>query len=293
MNNLREDFRNWLVGQSISNKLINGKSSTVYEYIRQLDILSKKLYASDDWDLLIENAVTLLFFYLLCGKAKYRNNHYTFDELQRYLTQNNITEIPPHLLTEFKKYKISEETLSQILNNKSFNEKAGVSFLKFYQFLNEGKKVLYPPFQNIKNAVSQILKILTRLKLKPISANSPARIEPQASNASQVVTVDELTIFLDCSRSTVERLLRKGLFELNVDSVNAYLTEHYHPSVLTRIYQPDFLHEKWYTVAEAADFLKCSQTTVKRLLKKNLISYTNYSARKIKILGYDLQFHKK
>ena len=293
MNNLREDFRNWLVGQGISDKLISGKSSTVYEYFRLLDILSKKLYASDDWDLLIENAVTLLFFYLLCGKAKYRNNHYTFDELQRYLTQNNITEIPPHLLTEFKKYKISEETLSQILNNKSFNEKAGVSFLKFYQFLNEEKKVLCPPFQNIKNAVFQILKILARLKLKPISANSPARIEPQDSNASQVVTVDELTNFLDCSRSTIERLLKKGFFELNVDSVNAYLTEHYHPSVLTRIYQPDFLHEKWYTVAEAADILDCSQTTVKRLIKKNLISYTDYSARKIKILGHDLKFHEK
>ena len=63
MDNLREDFRNWLVGQGISDKLINGKSSTVYEYIRQLDVLSKKLYASDDWNLLIENAVTLLFFY--------------------------------------------------------------------------------------------------------------------------------------------------------------------------------------------------------------------------------------
>lgn len=74
MDNLREDFKNWLVRQGISDKLINGKSSTVYEYIRQLDILSKKLYNSDDWNLLIKNATTLVFFYLLCGKAKYRNN---------------------------------------------------------------------------------------------------------------------------------------------------------------------------------------------------------------------------
>ena len=50
MDNLREDFKNWLVRQGISDKLINGKSSTVYEYIRQLDILSKKLYNSDDWN---------------------------------------------------------------------------------------------------------------------------------------------------------------------------------------------------------------------------------------------------
>lgn len=33
MDNLREDFKNWLVRQGISDKLINGKSSTVYEYI--------------------------------------------------------------------------------------------------------------------------------------------------------------------------------------------------------------------------------------------------------------------
>ena len=63
MDNLREDFKNWLVRQGISDKLINGKSSTVYEYIRQLDILSKKLYNSDDWNLLIKNATTLVFFY--------------------------------------------------------------------------------------------------------------------------------------------------------------------------------------------------------------------------------------
>ena len=60
MDNLREDFKNWLVRQGISDKLINGKSSTVYEYIRQLDILSKKLYNSDDWNLLIKNATTLV-----------------------------------------------------------------------------------------------------------------------------------------------------------------------------------------------------------------------------------------
>lgn len=63
MDNLREDFKNWLVRQGISDKLINGKSSTVYEYIRQLDILSKKLYNSDDWNLLIKNATTLLFLF--------------------------------------------------------------------------------------------------------------------------------------------------------------------------------------------------------------------------------------
>ena len=41
MDNLREDFKNWLVRQGISDKLINGKSSTVYEYIRQLDIYQR------------------------------------------------------------------------------------------------------------------------------------------------------------------------------------------------------------------------------------------------------------
>lgn len=93
MDNLREDFKNWLVRQGISDKLINGKSSTVYEYIRQLDILSKKLYNSDDWNLLIKNATTLVFFYLLCGKAKYRNNNYTFDKLQQYIKLNKLPEI--------------------------------------------------------------------------------------------------------------------------------------------------------------------------------------------------------
>lgn len=80
-------------------------------------------------------------------------------------------------------------------------------------------------------------------------------------------TIDELTNFLECSRSTIERLLRKGFFTLDVDSVNAYLKEHYHPSGITLVANPDFLHEKWYTIAEAAEFLNCSQTTIKRLIK--------------------------
>lgn len=293
MDNLREDFKNWLVRQGISDKLINGKSSTVYEYIRQLDVLSKKLYNSDNWNLLIQNAITLVFFYLLCGKAKYQNNNYTFDELQQSLNQKNSTEIPSHILAEFAKYKSNETFLQQILNNKTFNEKAGVSFLKFYQFMNEEKKIFNIPLQDIKHATSQILKILIKLKLKPISASSPARIEIPSDSISQTVTIDEVTNFLECSRSTVERLLKKRFFELNVDSVNAYLKEHYHPSILTALYKPDFLHEKWYTIAEAAEFLNCSQTTIKRLIKNKQLSYTNYSARKIKILGHDLKFHKK
>lgn len=293
MDNLREDFRSWLVGQGISDKLINNKSSTVYEYIRQLDVLSKKLYNSDDWDLLIKNATVLLFFYLLCGKAKYRNNNYTFDELLQYLKKSDLTEIPSYVLAEFAKYKFNEASLLQILDNKTFNEKAGVSFLKFYQFMYEEKKIFDIPLQDIKDASFQILRIFTRLKLKPISGCSPARIEMSSQNVSQTVTVEELTNFLDCSRSTVERLLKKGLFELNVDSINSYLMAHYHPSTLTRILQPDFLNEKWYTIAEVADFLNCSQTTVKRLIKRGDLSFTDYSARKTKILGYDLQFHKK
>ncbi len=177
MDNLREDFENWLVRQGISDKLINGKSSTVYEYIRQLDILSKKLYNSDDWNLLIKNATTLVFFYLLCGKAKYRNNNYTFDKLQQYIKLNKLPEIHSCILAEFAKYKSNETFLLQTLNNKTFNEKAGVSFLKFYQFMSEEKKIFNIPLQDIKDFVSQLLKILIKLKLKPVSASSPARIE--------------------------------------------------------------------------------------------------------------------
>lgn len=293
MDNLRENFKNWLIQQGISDKLINGKSSTVYEYVRQLDVLSKKLYSSDDWNLLVNNAITLAFFYLLCGKEKYRNNNYPFDKLQKYVKQNNKDILPLPIWSEFAKYKLQEKSLLQILNNKNFNEKARVSFIKFYQFIYEEKKLLNISIQDIKCATTQIIKILTIIKLNPISASFPANIDTSSQNMSQTVTIEELTNFLECSRSTIERLLKKGLFELTTDSVNAYLKEHYHPSVLVALYKPNFLHEKWYSIAEAAEFLGCSQTTVKRLIKKNLVSYTNYSSRKIKILGHDLNFFKK
>lgn len=159
--------------------------------------------------------------------------------------------------------------------------------------MSEEKKIFNIPLQDIKDFVSQLLKILIKLKLKPVSASSPARIEMSSQGISQTVTIDELTNFLECSRSTIERLLRKGFFTLDVDSVNAYLKEHYHPSGITLVANPDFLHEKWYTIAEAAEFLNCSQTTIKRLIKNKQLSYTNYSARKIKILGHDLKFYKK
>ena len=300
MAGLRQDFRNWLVGQGISDKLINGKSSSVYEYVRQLDILSKRLFNSEDWDLLVRNAKTLVFFYLLCGKSKYRNNNVAFNELEQYLTQNACTEIPSRILTVFQRYKADEVVLSQTLNNKAFNEKAGVSFLKFYQFLDEEKKLCDFSLQDIKRAVKQILKICTKLKLEPIKGDFPAQIKTSATNSSRSVTVEELITFLGCSRSTIERLLKKGLFKLTIDSVNAFLEKHYHPSKITKLYSQDLLHdsqdllhEKWYTVAEASDFVGCSETKIKQLLKQRLLSYTDYSARKIRISGNDLIFFKK
>ena len=190
MDNLRENFKNWLIQQGISDKLINGKSSTVYEYVRQLDVLSKKLYSSDDWNLLVNNAITLAFFYLLCGKEKYRNNNYPFDKLQKYVKQNNKDILPLPIWSEFAKYKLQEKSLLQILNNKNFNEKARVSFIKFYQFIYEEKKLLNISIQDIKCATTQIIKILTIIKLNPISASFPANIDTSSQNMSQTVTIE-------------------------------------------------------------------------------------------------------
>ncbi|MBR2922926.1 MAG: helix-turn-helix domain-containing protein [Alphaproteobacteria bacterium] len=293
MNNIKDDFKCWLIKQGISDKLINGKSSTLYEYVRQLNVLSEKLYNTTDWDLLIENAPILIFFFLLCGKAKYKNNNYSFNEFQQYIINNKQIVISPYIMETFSQYKAKEEELLQLLNNKSFNTKASVSFIKFYQFLNEDKNKFEISIDEIKHASSQIIKIHTMLKLVPISASRPAEIKITNQNMAQKITIEELKDFLDCSRSTIERLLKKKCLELNIDSINIYLMEHYHPSVLTRIYSPDFFNEKWYTIAEAADFLNCSQSTIKRMLKNRLLSFTDYSAHKIKILGHDLNFHKK
>ena len=60
MNNIKDDFKCWLIKQGISDKLINGKSSTLYEYVRQLNVLSEKLYNTTNWDLLAENAPILI-----------------------------------------------------------------------------------------------------------------------------------------------------------------------------------------------------------------------------------------
>lgn len=99
MVNLKDDFRDWLIKQGLSEKTATGRHGTVYEYVRRIDKLCNLIYKGYDlqpWRQLAEDIYPILGFHLLCRKGDV------------CVTQNNIAEIKDFLntfLSDLRQYQ--------------------------------------------------------------------------------------------------------------------------------------------------------------------------------------------
>lgn len=90
MVNLKDNFRDWLIKQGLSEKTASGRHGTVYEYVRRIDKLCNLIYKGHNlkpWQQLAEDIYPILGFHLLCRKGDV------------CVTQNNIAEIKDFLNT--------------------------------------------------------------------------------------------------------------------------------------------------------------------------------------------------
>lgn len=99
MVNLKDDFRDWLIKQGLSEKTASGRPGTVYEYVRRIDKLCNLIYKGHNlkpWQQLAEDIYPILGFHLLCRKGDV------------CITQNNIAEIEDFLntfLSDLRQYQ--------------------------------------------------------------------------------------------------------------------------------------------------------------------------------------------
>lgn len=102
MTDLKEDFRQWLIKQGLSEKTATGRHGTVYEYVRRIDKLCNLIYKGHDlksWQQLAEDIYPILGFHLLCRKGDV------------CVTQNNIAEIKDFLETFLSNLNPYQENL--------------------------------------------------------------------------------------------------------------------------------------------------------------------------------------
>ena len=83
MGDIKADFKQWLIEKGLSTTTKAGKQSTVYEYIRHLNLLCKKIFNSDtasEWEIIAENIYPILGFHMLCPREVM---HLTEDDAQQ------------------------------------------------------------------------------------------------------------------------------------------------------------------------------------------------------------------
>ncbi|MBR1604859.1 MAG: hypothetical protein IJ660_01985 [Alphaproteobacteria bacterium] len=255
MTAIRENFQKWLISQGYPSKGITGKNSTVYDYLRYIDKMLKSLFETDSWQPLIDEFPSILLFYLLTGKIKYRQNLVPFDDINQLAKRSKEFYIAPDLLNQFRIYKDKEPFFMQKLHNLNENKKTGAAISKFYHFLFETQSISSYSFEDFTLLAEKIVACciyINRAIETSETANSPKEIKSKNNNNEKNISLKELAQFLECSIQNAVRLLKDRNIELSVASINQYLREHYHPSTNSKIKDLNIFSVEWCTMDEAA-----------------------------------------
>ena len=88
MSDLREEFRNWLIKQGLSEKTKTGRLGSVYEYIRRIDKIGDIIYLNQEdkkWECLARDIYPILGFHLICKTGKVSITHKNIDTIRNFL----------------------------------------------------------------------------------------------------------------------------------------------------------------------------------------------------------------
>lgn len=165
MDNLREDFRDWLIKQGLSEKTSSGRPSTVYDYIRRLDKICITIYGErtiETWENLAHHIYLILGFHNLCKNGEIHINRHNLEPVhdflddflfhlspyQEYLSQYFDVKLLIYKVGEIKYFTVigyflpSLFSAKLVLNistqvKKADRDKNQYVLEKFYRFLSE------------------------------------------------------------------------------------------------------------------------------------------------------------
>lgn len=132
MVNLKDDFRDWLIKQGLSEKTATGRHGTIYKYVRRIDKLCNRIYKGYDlqpWQQLAEDIYPILGFHLLCRKGDV------------CVTQNNIAEIKDFLNTFLSDLRQYQDNLKNYFEVKLLLDDG--DYVEQYTFNQMGKRKLF------------------------------------------------------------------------------------------------------------------------------------------------------
>ncbi|MBR1606024.1 MAG: hypothetical protein IJ660_07980 [Alphaproteobacteria bacterium] len=236
-NALQDNYNIWLANNSRYNH------KTIAEYTRRINRICESIYKeSSIWNKLIYNIYPILIIYYLCTK-KWLDR----ENISIYVTLQNLLKLKFISSTSSKKFKIISD-VSEILNEAKYLEHlnfvwqhpieaknvkyALLSLFEFIQDINLNKnKALY-------NAIHKKLAYIENLETQILSFNyiEATTITPKeiiSLNGSRIITPKDLVVYFNCSRDTIQRLIKQRDLKYNdticktftIEYINKYLKE--------------------------------------------------------------------
>lgn len=138
MADLKNDFREWLIKQGLSEKTTTRRQGTVYEYIRRIEKICNTIYAGHNlqpWQQLAEDIYPILGIHTLCKKGSL------------CITQDNLPQIKSFFITLLSNLRTYQENFSglftiELLDEENFLTDNYTLIKDLLPYLSEGKIII-------------------------------------------------------------------------------------------------------------------------------------------------------
>lgn len=333
MNELKENFKNWLIDvKHFEVRTPSGRPGTVYGYINRLDTICRLLYGSKEkWDLLAIDIDSVLGFYYLCRKGEavitdkqlplvkdflwkflgdFASNNSFFsvqlngEGMDTPLTLHNwIRDLLPNLDHAWLKLKIDVK--------KNMLRKDRNMLAKFYDFLcetepsiqqngnsKEGKGNYFKGLSNNIETARSFKADTYFLGMDWGSATEPPKLIPtRGETSANHAWVEDI---LRISRKNLCKLADNGKIKRQKDGnfllkdVNEYISNNFHPAKQAGKTAPTGKNIKeWWTAKEAKKNTGLSMKKIQRLRREEKIGYVQTSPQVYIYYPNDIKLYKR
>ncbi len=323
MTEIKVVFKNWLVQKGLSEKTKSGRPGTVYEYLKRIGRLSSQLYGKEDWGHLLKDIYVL---YLLHANLDSKKNKGIkpkkiydliigygriayIDDTEKSIIDGNYAE-PKHikkylkwLETNPKKIHLVRPALEKLYdfysqNKDLFDEINNIKPIQKDSPKQDSSSFFSAYFTTILATKEAIDRAVFALKVQREADGMRPRLikaeDDWLGRKRKHLLLKEAAGSLECSEKTLRRLAskRKNMFGDGCYSVGAmqrYLKKHHHPSKNASTGIRGSTIYDWITGKEAAAILGCPLTTfIRKYRNTGLVSYTDYTPRKVKYYKPDI-----
>lgn len=316
-------FKNWLIQQGLSEKTKSGRHGTVYEYLKRIGRLSNQLYAKEDWEHILKDIYVLYLLHISLdskknkhikpkkiydliigyGRIAYIDNTETSIIDAKYVQPKHINKYLKWLEANPKKIHLVRPALEKLYdfysqNKDLFDEIHNIQAIQKDSQKQDSNSFFSGYFTTIPKTKEAIDKAIYEFKVQREADGLRPRLikaeDDWFGRKRKHLLVKEAAGSLECSEKTLRRIAsrRKNMFGDGCYSVGAmqrYLKKHHHPFKNATATTGTSYKDDWISGKEAANLLNCPLTTfIRKYRDAGLVSYTDYTPRKVKYYKPDI-----